>query len=78
VATGCHSTLTPEERVRKRIRVRRQLGEVLAEGYVTCGCDTCLDFAHAYKCLYCGEWYCQSCAEAHFGQTRVDYNDGKE
>lgn len=31
----------------------------------------------AYKCLYCGLWYCFACAEFHFGQTVSDYYKSK-
>ena len=29
----------------------------------------------AYRCLYCGEYFNQGGAEAHFGMSREDYND---
>lgn len=41
--------------------------------FVVCGCNKKLQIQHAYKCLYCGEWYCAPCAEVHFGQTRQEY-----
>lgn len=44
---------------------------------VTCGCGLKLPLRFAYRCLYCGEFYCQSCAEAHFGKTREQYNAEK-
>lgn len=36
---------------------------------------TCFDCGYkrslelAYRCLYCGIWFCVNCAEAHFGKT---------
>lgn len=41
---------------------------------VTCACGTCMPLRFAYKCLYCGQFYCQTCAEEHFGKTREQYN----
>jgi hypothetical protein len=29
--------------------------------------------ANAYKCLYCGFWFCLPCAEIHFGKTKEQY-----
>lgn len=36
---------------------------------ITCGCGWKRWIAYAYRCLYCGEWYCAPCAEIHFGQS---------
>ena len=44
---------------------------------VVCGCGLKLPLRFAYRCLYCGEFYCQSCAEQHFGKTREQYNAEK-
>jgi hypothetical protein len=30
---------------------------------------------NAYKCLYCGQWYCMQCAEEHFGKTITQYRE---
>ena len=33
----------------------------------------------AYRCLYCGFYFCQSCAESHFGKSRgQNANESKE
>jgi len=40
---------------------------------VTCGCGLCMPLRFAYKCLYCGEYYCMKCVEVHFGKTREEY-----
>jgi len=44
---------------------------------VTCGCGLCMPLRFAYRCLYCGEFYCMNCAEIHFGKTRKEYNEEK-
>ena len=41
---------------------------------VTCECDLTLPLRFAYRCLYCGQFYCQVCAEIHFGKTRDEFN----
>lgn len=45
---------------------------------VTCCCNICMPLRFAYKCLYCGEYYCLVCAEAHFGKTRAEHIAEKE
>lgn len=37
--------------------------------FVRCGCLKKLWIQDAYKCLYCKEWFCEKCAEEHFGET---------
>ena len=34
---------------------------------VTCVCGNKIYLRVAYKCLYCGIWFCRSCAKRHFG-----------
>ena len=41
--------------------------------FVRCECQQKLWMQNAYKCLYCGEWYCKPCAETHFGKTVAEY-----
>ena len=41
---------------------------------ITCRCGWKRSVIKMYKCLYCGEWMCEICAEAHFGKTREQYN----
>lgn len=41
---------------------------------VTCACGLKMPLRFAYRCLYCGEFYCQKCAEIHFGKTRAEYD----
>lgn len=41
--------------------------------FVRCGCMRKLWMHEAYKCLYCDEWYCKTCAESHFGKTVEQY-----
>ena len=64
----------------KRAFVRRQTAQAMAKGrpFVRCGCLRKLSMPEAYKCLYCGEWYCAPCAEIHFGETRAEYLAEKE
>lgn len=41
--------------------------------FIRCGCMKKVWLIHAYRCLYCGEWYCKECAEQHFGKTVAEY-----
>ena len=41
---------------------------------ITCaGCQIQAPIRFLFRCLYCGIWYCKTCAEDHFGETRADY-----
>lgn len=57
----------------KRKMVARQFIEA-ANNKVTCACSRTLPLRFAYRCLYCGQFYCQKCAEEHFGKTRKEYD----
>ena len=42
--------------------------------FIHCGgCDHFIPMRFLFRCLYCGIWFCKTCAEDHFGQTRDDY-----
>jgi len=38
-----------------------------------CGCERAITLM--YQCLYCGVWFCEWCAEQHFGKTRKEYHE---
>ena len=44
---------------------------------VTCPCGWKRGLTKMYKCLYCDVWFCEFCAEVHFGKTRKAYKAGK-
>lgn len=53
---------------------KRQWLQVLAgAGKVTCECERTLPLPYLFRCLYCGCFFCQACAEVHFGKTRKQY-----
>jgi hypothetical protein len=37
---------------------------------VTCTCGKNISLRYAYKCLYCGIFFCKSCAKNHFGDNK--------
>lgn len=45
---------------------------------VTCECGCSMPLRFAYRCLYCGQFYCLVCAEIHFGMTRKEWLEKKE
>jgi len=57
--------------------VGKQTKEMLdpIRGFVRCSCKKKLWPHHAFRCLYCGEWYCKTCAEEHFGKTVEQYRN---
>lgn len=36
-------------------------------------CGKEIDLLFAYKCLYCGFYFCRKCAEKHFGKTIEEF-----
>jgi len=38
-------------------------------------CRHVMPIDRAYKCLYCGFWFCTTCAEKHFGKTREEHRE---
>ena len=48
-------------------------------GFLKCaGCGQQRHLTLAYKCLYCGCYFCFGCAEIHFGKTVADYYKEKK
>lgn len=61
--------LSAEETALRRVALRKQLIEVREdpERRVTCiDCGRRLSLTLAYRCLYCGFWFCAGCARIHF------------
>ena len=54
--------------------VEKQEGEARCLGAVTCFCGNETGLIVAYRCLYCKGWFCEPCAEKHFGQTVDEYH----
>ena len=70
------SNATPEQREQKfkfmglqLSMIKEQSGWGMTADKVTvkCGCNKQVKLIYAYRCLYCGIWYCRSCAQEHFG-----------
>ncbi|VUD48583.1 hypothetical protein TDB9533_01262 [Thalassocella blandensis] len=40
---------------------------------IRCPCLKLVRWIDAFRCLYCGIFYCRTCAEKHFGQTVEEY-----
>lgn len=70
-------TLTKAEFVAKQFK-EAMFHEGQSVQSVTCECGCNMPLRFAYECLYCGQFYCQSCAEEHFGETREEYLAKKE
>lgn len=58
--------LTEDQKMERRAGLKAQLLEVLQHGRVTCECGESIAVMHAYKCFYCGFWFCPACARIHF------------
>ena len=48
-------------------------GVTIRLAVITCRCGWKRSVLKMYRCLYCGEWLCEVCAEKHFGKTREQY-----
>lgn len=60
------------------MKLREQLKEVVnCETRFTCGCGFSISLSLGFRCLYCGEYFCTTCAERHFGKTRQEHNQSK-
>lgn len=69
----------------ERIRFNRLLGPAVAEeiaartadgpiGDVTCcECKSTENVCGMFRCFFCLSWFCQNCAEKHFGKSREQY-----
>lgn len=70
------SKATPEEETQIRIALRKQIELILDQERIEtpmqfvkirCGCNKLIGWQYMFRCLYCGVWFCKSCAEEHFG-----------
>lgn len=41
--------------------------------FMRCACRMKLNLQDSYRCLYCKEWFCETCAEEHFGKSVEQY-----
>lgn len=54
---------------RKRALLKKQLKEAMATNGVTCECGHHIKhLAYAYRCRWCGLFFCRQCAGKHFGK----------
>lgn len=60
---------------KKRAQVALQIQQAMKPSptLITCGCGFSLPIRFAFKCLYCAEWFCNGCGEAHWGMTASEY-----
>lgn len=76
-----HSEATAEERMRARATMRGQLTDIMGvPAHKTLGvncpdCGTRIALVMAYRCAYCGVWFCHTCAQVHFGMRAPDVTD---
>lgn len=62
----------------KRTLYKAQFKELMCQGHamVTCGCGRTVPVRFAYRCFFCGIWFCRPCAEAHFGERPQHVEEG--
>lgn len=69
-----HNTTDPN----KQEFLREQYHEASNHGSIHCCCGQIRALTMAYRCLYCGLWFCRSCSEVHFGMTIQEWRDKKK
>jgi hypothetical protein len=57
----------------KKQLLREQYAEASNDGSIHCVCGRIRALTMAFRCLYCGVYFCRSCAEIHFGMTIQDW-----
>ncbi len=66
-------TLKEKELKEKRRKLREQLVQLrYCDHEVTCGCGKTVPVTAAYKCFYCGLWFCPTCAKDHFAEHDLE------
>jgi len=72
------SKATDAERMQSRVTMRGQLADIMGvPAHATLGvnCPDCgkrIALVLAYRCAYCGVWFCHTCAQVHFGMRSDD------
>jgi hypothetical protein len=61
----------------RAVLLRRQWREAVGRRVVTCPCGLVRALELAFRCLYCGVFFCTECAEVHFGETRREWLERK-
>lgn len=49
--------------------LRQQWDDIHNHNHLRCPCGQLRALTNSFRCLYCGIWFCQPCAELHFGQS---------
>lgn len=53
--------------------LRQQYKAAAESAVIICPCGHSRALSRAYRCLYCGLYFCEKCAERHFGKTRLEW-----
>ena len=56
----------------------RQWANACDKTEIICSCGQIRHLTLAFRCLYCGEWFCAHCAEKHFGKTVKEWVESKK
>ncbi len=61
----------------KKGLLKSQWKEAVESHTVHCACGQIRAVELAYRCLYCGIWFCVPCAEFHFEMTLLEWKKKK-
>lgn len=62
----------------KKKFLKEQWDDIIRDGTIVCCCGQLRHHTLAYRCLYCGLWFCINCAEKHFGKTIAQWDKETE
>jgi ferredoxin-thioredoxin reductase catalytic subunit len=62
----------------KKKLLHDQHAEAMESNTIHCPCGQIRAMVKAYRCLYCGVYFCAPCAEVHFGQTIQQWREKKQ
>jgi len=65
--------MTDKDQIAYEFAIQWKQAKGVSPVVTCCECRADIPLRFLYRCLYCGLWRCQSCAEHHFGKTREQY-----
>lgn len=77
-AAACYPLDVDGDCTSKRVIGRMQMDHI--NTFAGCFCAKChkqMRITMAYKCRWCGVWYCHQCAAVHFGPDHTHSQDNK-
>jgi len=65
-----------DDQAKKKL-LHDQHAEAMESNTIHCSCGQIRAMVKAYRCLYCGIYFCTTCMEAHCGKTIQQWREEK-